>query len=458
MTLHPFPTHINLRDWQERALTEYHDLSQKNFLAFITPGGGKTLFALRLAHDLLRDGAIRNVQIVVHTDHLRAQWNEVAESVGVPIRVLTYQQIASDPSGMAVTSSMRALVVFDEIHHAADAQQWGDAIRFAFEYAKRRLLLTGTPFRHDSKRIPFLKYVKGVAQADFSYGYGEALRDGIVRPVYFPLVGGETRWKFGDVEMIRAFDDRLNQRDAARRINTALKPNGLWMAQTIRAAHARLLELRADGHPTAGGLIVASDQAHAKALARVVARVTETQPVIATSSIKDASQRIADFRESDEHRIVAVRMISEGVDIPRLRVGVYATNVVTELFFRQWVGRYVRVQKGLDEQSSYLYIPGDARLIEYARSLAEERMHTIREMERVEREHIDRERLTTSPMPEFVAVEAEAVLGAVIVGNEEFSAEELIEAERLKVALGLGHLPNEAVAKIMRAMKARVLS
>jgi len=139
MSLHPFPTHIHLRGWQVRALTEYYDLSQKNFLAFITPGGGKTIFALRLAHDLLHDGTIRSVHIVVHTDHLRAQWNEVAEQIGVPITVLTYQQIASDPSGMAVTPSMRALVVFDEIHHAADSQMWGDGVRFAFEYGHRNI-------------------------------------------------------------------------------------------------------------------------------------------------------------------------------------------------------------------------------------------------------------------------------------------------------------------------------
>lgn len=457
MNLRPFPTFIQLRAWQERALEEYHALSQKNFLAFITPGGGKTIFALRLAHDLLHDGAIRNVIVVVHTDHLRAQWLDVAELLSIPLEVQTYQQIASYPSNYTVTVAQRVLVVLDEIHHAADSQMWGDGVRFAFELAKRRLLLTGTPFRHDSKCIPFLRYVKGVAQADFSYGYGEALRDGIVRPVYFPVIGGEARWKIGDDEITRGFDERLSQKDAARRINTALKPNGLWIAQTIRAAHTRLLSLRESGHAHAGGLIVASDQAHAKSLARIVQKVTETTPVIATSSYKDATQRITEFRESDTHWIVAVRMISEGVDIPRLRVGIYATNVVTELFFRQWVGRYVRVIAGLDEQSSYLYIPADARLIEYARARAEERLHVLREQaEKREREYLQREANAVEPV-EFVAVEATAEMGSVIVGDESFSAEELLEAERLKHALGLGHLPNEAVAKIMRAMRERAL-
>ena len=52
MSLHPFPTHINLRGWQVRGRSAYHDAAQKNFLAYITPGGGKTIFALRVAHDL----------------------------------------------------------------------------------------------------------------------------------------------------------------------------------------------------------------------------------------------------------------------------------------------------------------------------------------------------------------------------------------------------------------------
>ena len=40
-------------------------------------------------------------------------------------------------------------------------------------------------------------------------------------------------------------------------------------------------------------------------------------------------------------------MVSEGVDIPRLRVGVFATTTTTELFFRQAVGRLVRWTPGV---------------------------------------------------------------------------------------------------------------
>ena len=49
-------------------------------------------------------------------------------------------------------------------------------------------------------------------------------------------------------------------------------------------------------------------------------------------------------------------MVSEGVDVPRLRVGVYATTARTELFFRQVVGRFVRRTPTPREQMSHLFL------------------------------------------------------------------------------------------------------
>jgi superfamily II DNA or RNA helicase len=71
-------------------------------------------------------------------------------------------------------------------------------------------------------------------------------------------------------------------------------------------------------------------------------------------------------------------MVSEGVDIPRLRVGVYASTVVTELFFRQAVGRFVRWTRGLASQKAYVYLPDDPRLRQHAFQIAEARRHVLR--------------------------------------------------------------------------------
>ena len=63
-------------------------------------------------------------------------------------------------------------------------------------------------------------------------------------------------------------------------------------------------------------------------------------------------------RPRREPWIVAVNMVSEGVDIPRLRVGVYATAAKTPLIFRQIVGRFVRTIPGRPAEPSWLYLPG----------------------------------------------------------------------------------------------------
>jgi hypothetical protein len=70
-------------------------------------------------------------------------------------------------------------------------------------------------------------------------------------------------------------------------------------------------------------------------------------------------------------------MVSEGVDIPRLRVGVYATTARTELFFRQVVGRFIRRTLAPDRQMSYLLLPADPQLKRLAAQVEEERNHVL---------------------------------------------------------------------------------
>ncbi len=114
---------------------------------------------------------------------------------------MTYAQVAARPLlHRARTEAARTLVILDEVHHAGDALSWGDAVRDAFEPAARRLALTGTPFRSDTSPIPFVDYepdAEGVrrSRADHSYGYADALRDGVVRPVIFLSYSGQMRWR-----------------------------------------------------------------------------------------------------------------------------------------------------------------------------------------------------------------------------------------------------------------------
>lgn len=388
---------IRLRAWQAAALEKLDRHPGKDFLAVATPGAGKTTFALTAVTRDLAEHPHRHVVIVAPTSHLKFQWADAAAALsGLQLEpewspadgwpddmhgvVATYQQIASTPRAFR-GPARDAFVVFDEIHHAGTERAWGDSLLEAFEDAGRRLSLSGTPFRSDQNAIPFVEYAFDEAVAHHTYGYGEALEDGgVVRPVFFPRVGGHMEWTAPDGEHKSAtFDTLLSQTEQSQRLRTALSPTGDWLRTTLTQAHERLTELRTE-HPEAGGLVIAIDVEHANAIAGILERLG-TKAVVATSEDPDASAKIAGFSSSRDPWIVAVRMVSEGVDIPRLRVGVWATNTVTELFFRQAVGRLVRWTKGMRRQKAFMFLPDDPRLRWLASQVAEERTHSLKRRE-----------------------------------------------------------------------------
>ncbi len=402
------PRAIRLRRWQKAALEQFEASPERDFLTVATPGAGKTTFALTAAIQHLSRFPHRRVFVVAPTQHLKVQWARAAGGFGLHLEpdwvardgfpgdmhgvVVTYQQVAADPRAIRGVAD-DAFVILDEIHHAGHERAWGDAIFEAFELGAQRLSLSGTPFRSDRNPIPFVTYDPWEeATADYVYGYGEALKDGgVVRPVFFPRINGHMEWSAPDGSILSAtFDDTLDRTASNQRLRTALSLEGEWVTSVLDQAHARLLELRAEQRD-AGGLVIAMDQEHAQGIAGLMRRRHGVEPVVATSDDPRASDRIAHFSDDMSPWIVAVRMVSEGVDIPRLRVGVFATNTTTELFFRQAVGRLVRWRRGLPRQKAFMFIPDDPRLRTYAAGIGEERKHSLqkRREEMEERELVD---------------------------------------------------------------------
>jgi superfamily II DNA or RNA helicase len=386
---------LRLRPWQREALAAFEAKADADFLAVATPGAGKTNFALAAVWRALTTRKARRVVVVVPTQHLKTQWAQAAERFDIHLDpdwsagygalpsdvhgvAVTYQQVAANPA--ALRPMVRgALVILDEIHHAGESRSWGDGVRTAFQPAVRRLCLSGTPFRSDQSIIPFVRYEGDEAQSDYEYSYGQALKDrAVVRPVYFPRINGRMEWTAPDGQEYDAtFDDALTRELANQRLRTALNGEGEWLPAVLEQAHAQLMHLRVQD-PSAGGLVIAMDQDHARAISRILYDRMGVSAAVATSDDPAASKRISDFVESQVPWIVAVRMVSEGVDIPRLRVGVYATNTVTDLFFRQAVGRLVRWTGRLARQAAYVFIPDDARLRKFAATIAEQRKHSLR--------------------------------------------------------------------------------
>jgi superfamily II DNA or RNA helicase len=389
-----------LRAWQSKALARYLARAPRDFLAVATPGAGKTTFALAVARSLLAEGTVRGITVVTPTEHLKSQWATAASEAGVQLdptyrnadgavgtrgfhgAVLTYAQVAAAPELHRIrTSGQSTLVILDEVHHAGDALSWGDAVRTAFDPATRRLALTGTPFRSDTTPIPFVSYApddEGVRRsvADTSYGYAEALREGVVRPVLFLAYSGETSWRTSAGDIVNAtLGEPLTADVTARAWRTALDPGGDWIPTVLAAADRRLTEVRSHGMPDAAGLVIASDQTAARAYAAILRDVTGHKPVVTLSDDDDATKRLGDFDRSGDRWLVAVRMVSEGVDIPRLAVGVYATSASTPLYFAQAVGRFVRSRR--PGESASVFVPSVPALLGLAAQMEVQRDHAL---------------------------------------------------------------------------------
>ncbi|MEX5215543.1 MAG: DEAD/DEAH box helicase family protein [Nitrospiraceae bacterium] len=433
------PWNAKLRDWQARAVAAVLTHPSPDFLATATPAAGKTRFALRIAHQYLADRVAGRVLVICPTNHLRGQWAAAAGSVGIQLdpaltneqsceardyhgAVVTYQQVCLAPAVFQrACRSRRTLLIFDELHHAGDGKDWGRALREAFSEAAFRLALSGTPFRSDNNPIPFVRYDHGESQADFTYGYAEAIREGVCRPILFPSYEGELSWLSDGREHRATFEDGLTAERRRERLKTALLQE-TWLGPVIADAHAELTRLRKQEQPDAGGLIVAMNQEHARQVAELVGRVTGSRAHVAVSDDPAASKTIETFAQHPKQQwLVAVNMVSEGVDIPRLRVGVYASNVLTEMYFRQVVGRFVRMQEGFPRpQRAWLYLPKDATLVHYAKRIKAERDHVLEEvMPSVQRTLFG---TAGTSLKEYVPLNAVARMDALI-GEDEADQE-----------------------------------
>ena len=474
-----------LRAWQQEALDLYMTRNPKDFLAVATPGAGKTTFALRIATTLLDSGVVNRITIVAPTDHLKRQWADAAAKVGIAIDpnfknsdgqhgrgfvgvAVTYAQVASKPMlHRAKTAAARTLVILDEIHHGGEALSWGDGLREAFDPAARRLSLTGTPFRSDTSPIPFVEYAEdreGIrrSKADYTYGYGNALRDHVVRPVLFMAYSGQMRWRTsaGD-EMAASLGEAAVTKDITSQAwRTALNPTGEWIPAVLAAADKRLSEVRRTV-PDAGGLVIATDHDDARAYAGQLKKITGQSPTVILSDDSKASSKIEEFSAGDKRWMVAVRMVSEGVDVPRLSVGVYATSTSTPLFFAQAVGRFVRARKRGETAS--VFLPSVPPLMILANTMEAERDHALDRPEKDEdglfspeenlmaeanREDKASDELTKG---KFEALDSQASFDRVLFDGGEFGTGADIGSDEELDFLGIpGLLDAEQVGTLLR--------
>ena len=466
-----------LRAWQQEALDAFLAEMPRDFLAVATPGAGKTTFALTLASRLVETKAVQRVIVVVPTEHLKHQWSDAAKRFGLSLDpnftnssavnaaydgiVVTYAQVGMHPfKHHAVASARRTLVILDEIHHAGDSKSWGDGVYEAYNDVEHRLALTGTPFRSDDSQIPFVRYDEDgeghlVSQSDYTYGYAEALRDGVVRPVVFLAYSGEAQWRDSAGEEYSArLGEPLNPEQTAKAWRTALDPKGDWIAAVLTAAHTRLQKVRTN-MPDAGGLVIATNKTTARAYARILERLSSTPVTVVLSDEAGASERIDEFSQSTSEWMVAVRMVSEGVDVPRLAVGVYATSASTPLFFAQAIGRFVRSR--LPGESASVFLPSVPVLLRLAEDMEVSRDHVLGKPHRESGwsdellEQANRTQNEPDEEPNYQAIGASAELDSLIFDGSTYGTPTVAGSEEEQDFLGLpGLLDAEQVKTLLR--------
>lgn len=453
--------------WQSEAIESFLGRTG-DFLVTACPGAGKTRMALGAARALLDAGQVERVIVVVPTQALRRQWSKHAAQYRLDLStdhspsqrsnpathgfVATYQQVGFDAEGWRIKASRkRTLVVFDEIHHASDESTWGKAVQHAFEVADRRLLLSGTPFRTDGTRIPFVEYdTNGMSVSHHAVTYGEGVQESIVRPIRFMQLDGSGRWLEED-GISEATLDSVKEKDRSKLLRTLFAPRHAWIANAMRKADDELTRIREE-MPDAAGLVVAAGKPQAEAYEDVLRRISGETPVVVHSDLEGAADTISQFAQGTARWIIAVDMVSEGVDIPRLAVGVYASMKKTELWFRQVVGRFIRIHND-DSLTSTLFIPDIADLVDMAQRIEGEAAAGLVEMEREASKRSGESRTLEIGLFEPLAASGANLSGAIMSG-QAIEDEEIRRALELqgKIGRSLSRANPADIALLMREL------
>jgi superfamily II DNA or RNA helicase len=400
----------DLRLWQQRAIDQYIAEAKQDFLLEATPGAGKTRFAAVLARKLLDLGTIERIAVVVPTDALRLQWcdatagliklramdDSMAAKRGYDGVVVSYPQLARGTSADLLRrefSRHPTLGIFDEVHHAGKQRAWADGLTSAFDLSARRLSLTGTPWRRDNRPIPYVTYGEDrLVRVDYHYRYAAAVNDRVCRPIVFHAHTGDARWADCGQVWEAHVDEELDEEKTGAALDTLYHPDQQWMPAMLAKAAAALDDLRTEV-PDAAGIVWAESKWLADRYAKLLHAITGEEPTVVHSGetdkdARDAKAKIDDFRTGHKRWLVSVQMVSEGVDIPRLSVGLFAAKKLTPLFFRQAVGRIVRKRSGEEDHNAQLFIPAVPVIVRHAYEIEQELLHELEQ----EEEQADRAR------------------------------------------------------------------
>jgi len=379
-----------LRHWQlkcsEKALQKYRK-RQKHFFCQATPGAGKTVLAATVASKLLKGGLVDLVLCFspsltvsdgikrTFSQTLNCTFNGGLGSIG---QSLTYQSIQFlNDEFWKTLRNHRVFVVFDEIHHCSgsgieNANVWGQQVLTKVQgLATYTLAMSGTPWRSDSLPIVMAEYNTSDGQllVDYQYTLKQAIADKICRNPKIVLVDNEHLSVTSD-EKVESFSSILEMIKQTKTSYQSVIHNREAMEYLIALGCKKLAEIRHHS-PSAGGLVVASSVYHAQTIKKILCEKYSQTVSIVTYRHEEPLDEIERYRRGNTQWIVSVGMISEGTDIPRLQVCCHMSSVKTELYFRQVLGRILRVNKA-PNQEAWLFTFAEQNLIEFAERIEQD--------------------------------------------------------------------------------------
>jgi hypothetical protein len=146
-------------------------------------------------------------------------------------------------------------------------------------------------------------------------------------------------------------------------------------------------------------------------------------------------------------------MVSEGVDVPRLSVGIYATSASTPLFFAQAIGRFVRSRR--PGETASIFLPSVPNLLQLASELEAQRNHVLGKPHRESQgDPLDEDPATRTQNESgedkgFTSLGADAELDQVIFDGSSFGTATPAGSEEEADYLGI---PGLLDAEQMRAL------
>lgn len=379
-----------LRTWQsqciDKALEKYR-CGGKHFLGQATPGAGKTVMAAYVGKNLIDANMIDLILCLSPSVNIAKGFTETFSrilqctfdgKIGARGDSLTYQSIQHiDAQFWRTLSKYRVLVVFDEIHHCAgdklaQANAWGEQIILKLQnLAQYTLALTGTPWRSDKLPITLLSYSspEGRVLCDYQYSLKQAVLDKVCRKPKIVLVDNEK------LELTIEDKNKYYTSIQALRSNekisySSILKNENALIHTLSLATERLDLIRQD-NPHAAGLVVALSIAHARKIQKILSHTFGQSSILVSHQDPNAQSTIERFRRGKSKWIISIGMIAEGTDIPRLQVCCHLSNILTELFFRQVLGRILRITDASNQQS-WLYTLAEENLVQFAQSIEDD--------------------------------------------------------------------------------------